>query len=269
MLEASFPKSFLITNFFKFFMKSFLPKKRPMDNMEMGLDFPQEEEMALGNLIPFSFYNALYFPEKLMENYYKYICLDHLSKKVLEKWQNAYLYLLRKTTLKVKGKQLILKNPANTARIGLLLKLFPNAKFIHIYRNPYVVFLSMKNFYETTLKQFMLQDVSMNEIENYILTIYKYIMEKYFREKKLIPKENLIEVKFEDLEEDPIGILGLIYEHLGLKGFNNARNKFEKYLLLLKNYKKNIYEFTRDTLYTIKEYWKFTIKHWKYKFPLS
>ena len=269
MLEAGFPKSFLITNFFKFFMKSFLPKKRPMDNMEMGLNFPQEEEMALGNLIPFSFYNALYFPEKLMENYCKYICLDHLSKKVLEKWQNAYLYLLRKTTLKVKGKQLILKNPANTARIGLLLKLFPNAKFIHIYRNPYVVFLSMKNFYETTLKQFMLQDVSMNEIENYILTIYKYIMEKYFREKKLIPKENLIEVKFEDLEEDPIGILGLIYEHLGLKGFNNARNKFEKYLLLLKNYKKNIYEFTRDTFYKIKEYWKFTIKHWKYKFPLS
>lgn len=68
MLEASFPKSFLITNFFKFFMKSFLPKKRPMDNMEMGLYFPQEEEMAISNLIPFSFYNALYFPEKLMEN---------------------------------------------------------------------------------------------------------------------------------------------------------------------------------------------------------
>jgi hypothetical protein len=53
MLEASFPKSFLITNFFKFFMNSFLPKKRPMDNMEMGLNFPQEEEMAIGNLIPF------------------------------------------------------------------------------------------------------------------------------------------------------------------------------------------------------------------------
>lgn len=269
MLEASFPKSFLITNFFKFFMNSFLPKKRPMDNMEMGLNFPQEEEMAIGNLIPFSFYNALYFPEKLMENYYKFICLDHLSKKVLEKWQNAYLYLLRKTTLNVKGKQLILKNPANTARIRLLLKLFPNAKFIHIYRNPYVVFVSMKNFYETTIKQFMLQDVSMNEIENYILTIYKDLMEKYFREKKLIPKENLIEVKFEDLEEDPIGILGRIYEHLGLKGFNNARNKFEKYLLAIKNYQKNIYKFTKDTLNTITEYWKFTIKHWKYKFPLN
>jgi hypothetical protein len=269
MLEASFPKSFLITNFFKFFMKSFLPKKRPMDNMEMGLDFPQEEEMALGNLIPFSFYNALYFPEKLMENYYKYICLDHLSKKVLEKWRNAYVYLLKKTTLNVKGKQLILKNPANTARIKLLLELFPNAKFIHIYRNPYVVFVSMMNFYETTIKQFMLQDVSINEIENDILLIYKEMMGKYFREKKLIPKENLIEVRFEDLEKDPIGILERIYEHFGLIGFNNVRNVFEKYLLLLKNYKKNIYKFTKDKINIIKEYWKFTIKYWKYKFPFS
>jgi hypothetical protein len=225
--------------------------------------------MAIGNLIPFSFYNVLYFPEKLIENYYKYICLDHLSKKVLEKWQNAYLYLLRKTTLNLKGKQLILKNPANTARIRLLLKLFPNAKFIHIYRNPYVVFVSTKNFYETTIKQFMLQDVSMNEIENYILTIYKDLMEKYFREKNLIPKENLIEVKFEDLEEDPIGILGRIYEHLRLKGFKNARNKFETYLLAIKHYQKNIYKFTNDTLKTITKYWKFTIKHWKYKFPLN
>ncbi|MFX1313183.1 MAG: sulfotransferase [Promethearchaeota archaeon] len=269
MLEASFPKSFLITNFFKFFMKSFLPKKRPMDNMEMGLNFPQEEEMAISNLIPFSFYNALYFPEKLMENYYKYICLDQLSKKVLEKWQNAYLYLLKKTTLNVNGKQLVLKNPANTARISLLLKLFPNAKFIHIYRNPYVVFVSMKNFYETTIKQFMLQDVSISEIEKFILIIYKQMMEKYFREKKLIPKENLIEVKFEDLEKDPINILGRIYEHLKLKGFNNVRTLFEKYLLLLKNYKKNIYEFTKDKINLVKEYWKFTIKQWNYKFPIS
>ncbi|MFX1279356.1 MAG: sulfotransferase [Promethearchaeota archaeon] len=269
MLEASFPKSFLITNFFKFFMKSFLPKNRPMDNMEMGLDFPQEEEMAIGNLIPFSFYNALYFPEKLMENYYKYICLDHVSKKVLEKWQKAYLYLLKKTTLTVKGKQLILKNPANTARIGLLLKLFPDAKFIHIYRNPYVVFVSMKNFYESTIRQFMLQEVSVSEIEKFILIIYKDMMEKYFREKELIPKENLIEIKFEDLEKDPISILESIYKHLRLKGFSRVRNQFEKYLLLIKNYQKNIYNFTKEKISLVQEYWKFTIDNWKYKFPFG
>ena len=269
MLEASFPKSFLITNFFKFFMKSFLPKKRPMDNMEMGLDFPQEEEMAIGNLIPFSFYNALYFPEKLMENYYKYICLDYVSKKVLEKWQKAYLYLLKKTTLTVKGKQLILKNPANTTRIGLLLKLFPDAKFIHIYRNPYVVFVSMKNFYKTTIRQFMLQEVSMSEIEKFILIIYKEMMEKYFREKKLIPKENLIEIKFEDLERDPIGNVERIYKHLKLKGFSRVRNRFEKYLLLLNNYKKNVYTFKKEKINLVNEYWNFTINNWKYKFPFS
>ncbi|MGZ5497283.1 MAG: sulfotransferase, partial [Candidatus Aminicenantales bacterium] len=36
--------------------KRLLPKKRPMDNMAMSLEYPQEEEYAMGNLSPYSFY---------------------------------------------------------------------------------------------------------------------------------------------------------------------------------------------------------------------
>ncbi|HDN51078.1 MAG TPA: sulfotransferase, partial [Thermoplasmatales archaeon] len=35
-----------------------LPPTRPEDNVPLGADLPQEEEYAMGNLCPYSFYNA-------------------------------------------------------------------------------------------------------------------------------------------------------------------------------------------------------------------
>ena len=40
------------------------------------------------------------------------------------------------------GKPLVIKSPVHTARVALLLKLFPRAKFIYLHRNPLQVFQS-------------------------------------------------------------------------------------------------------------------------------
>ena len=267
MLQAMFPNAFLVNPLFKAFMKVFLPNTRPMDNMEMGLDKAQEEEMALSNLFPYSFYNGFYFPKKLKEFYNRYIRFENLPKKIQEKWIEIYNYLLRKTTWSMKGKQLILKNPANTGRIKFLLKLYPNAKFIHIYRNPYVVFASTKRFYQKTVDAFKLQKVSNDEIEDDIIWIYRNMMKTYFQEKELIPKENLIEVKFEDLESQPLNELERIYKELNLDGFNTSVPFFCSYLDSIDNYKKNLYNFPQKMIEKVKSYWKFTIDKWKYDLP--
>ena len=60
---------------------------------------------------------------------------------------------MTKLQLQHPGQRLLIKNPVYTARVGLLRVLFPNAKFVHIYRNPYIVFQSMKNFYHTLLAE--------------------------------------------------------------------------------------------------------------------
>ncbi|MHA1915375.1 MAG: sulfotransferase family protein, partial [Promethearchaeota archaeon] len=200
MVQASVPKSFLSNSFFTFFMSWFLPDTRPMDNIRMGVEETQEDEMALGNLFPYSLYNAWYFPKRIMEYYYKYTRFRDILPKVVEAWQKGYTYLLKSSTLNMKGRRLVLKNPANTARINFLLDLFPNAKFIHIYRNPYTIYLSTRHFYRNTMEKFMFQHISGNIIIESIFKIYKDMMETYFNEKKLIPSGNLVEVKFEDLE---------------------------------------------------------------------
>jgi len=267
MFQAAFPKSFLANKFFENFMKIFLPDKRPMDNMRLGLDFAQEEEMALGNLFPYSFYNGFYFPRKLKEFYYKYIRFENVPSRIRQKWNKVYNSLLRKATLNMHGKRLILKNPANTARIKFLLELYPEAQFIHIYRNPYIVYMSTKYFYEKMIRAFTFQNISDEDLENQILWIYKRMMESYFEEKKLIPKGNLIEIKFENLESDPLYELESIYNGLNISGFKNSEQAFLNYLKPLKSYKKNVFEFSQRIIDKVNVYWNFTIEKWKYDIP--
>ena len=267
MLQASFPKSFLSNSFYKFFMKFFLPETRPMDNMRMGVGETQEDEMALGNLFPYTLYNAWYFPKRMMEFYHKYVRFKNISPRVKKIWKNGYDYLLRKSTFNMKGKRLVLKNPANTARIKFLLELCPEAKFIHIFRNPYTVYLSTRHFYRKTMENFMFQNVSGELIEESIIKIYNDMMKCYFNEKKLIPEGNLVEVKFEDLEVDAIVQLKMIYDTLNLPGFNRNESKFQTYLNQQKNYTKNKFSLTKRTKKMVEKNWGFAINKWNYKIP--
>jgi hypothetical protein len=165
------------------------------------------------------------------------------------------------------GKQLVLKNPANTARIKFLLESYPNAKFIHIYRNPYTIYLSTRYFYKKTMENFMFQNVSNFLIEDSIIKIYKDLMKCYFAEKKLIPQGNLVEIKFEDLEKDAIGQLKKIYDTLSLPGFNKCKSKIEAYLGEQKNYRKNKFQLPKETIDKVEKQWGFTIKKWDYSIP--
>jgi len=269
MLQAAFPRSFMSSNLFKYFVRTFIPKTRPMDNMKMGVNKPQEEEMALGNLFPYSFYNGFYFPKKTMEYFFKYIRFNNISIKVIKQWKKVYYYLIKKATLNMNGRQLILKNPANTARIKILLDLFPDAKFIHIYRNPYIVYASMRHFYKKTVEGFMLQNTPEKQIENNIFSLYRQLMTSYFKEKQMIPHGNLIELKFEDFEKNTLKELNRIYSELDISGFERAKKNIAFYLSSVNDYKKNTYNLTHEMISSIKRKWDFTIKKWDYDIPIE
>ena len=158
---------------------------RPEDNVPLGADLPQEEEYAIGNISPYSFYNGWCFP-KNMEFYYRFVCMEDVPKKAVEEWKKVYINFLKKVTFLNNGKQLVLKNPANTGRVKLLLEMFPSAKFIHIYRNPYHVFLSMKRDIETEMSLYCVQKPKKWDfIEKAMVELYNKMYKKYFKEKKI------------------------------------------------------------------------------------
>ncbi|MCD6448174.1 MAG: sulfotransferase [Thermoplasmata archaeon] len=242
-----------------------LPEKRPMDDLEMDAGLPYEEEYAIANLCSYSFYHGWYFPKKINYYFRKYVLFEGVSEEVKQKWKNWYEYLLKKITLKHDGKRILLKSPVNTGRIKLLLEIFPDAKFIHIYPNPYKVYLSTWRLYEKILPIFSFQHIEKEMLDRFILDFYKEVYSKYFEEKHLIDKGNLVEISYEEFVKEPMKKLKWIYEKLGLDGFEKAEPYFRRYVEKHKNYKPHSYVITDKIREKVYSEWKFAFDEFGYK----
>jgi hypothetical protein len=251
-------------NIVKPIVASSLPPKRPEDDIALGADLPQEEEYGIGNLSPYSFYNGWCFPRNL-HSYYNYVLMENVSKQTIEKWKNIYLYYLKKLTISHHGKQLVLKNPANTARVKLLLEMFPDAKFVHIYRNPFYTFLSMMRDIEKEMTLYCVQKpLDVSTFETAMVNLYNRMFEKFFTEKLHIPNGNLVEIRYENLTENPIQEIEKIHQILELPGFEIYRDNIKKYIDTKQNVTTHKYTFDEQLKNKIYMHFKTTIDAWGY-----
>ena len=249
---------------FKGIVKNHLPEKRPMDDLEMDADLPYEEEYAIANLSPYSFHHGWYFPRRIDHYFKQQVTFEGVESEAIEKWRQVYSYFLKKITYKNNGKRIMLKSLVNTGKIKLLLEMFPDAKFIHIYRNPYKVYLSTWKLYKKILPMFSFQHVKIEQFDKLIIKFYKELYTKYFEEKKLIPKENLVEIRYEDFVKEQVKTLESVYKKLGLNGFEEAKPAFEKYVRKHKNYKPDTYNLDESTKKKIYKEWEFAFKEFGY-----
>ena len=256
--------SILGSGWFKAKLSQGFSPKRAMDNVDASLDAPQEEEIAVANLCPYSFMHHMSFPRKTLEYLDKYLLLETISPEELEKRTKAYLHVLKKTTYLSNGKRLVLKGPVSTAQIKYLLSLFPDAKFIHIHRNPYSLFPSIFNLGRRLQDAHLLQEFSDEQGVDNIFLIYKKMMQKFLTEKDLIPEGNFIEVRYEDLDQKPLETITRIYNELNLPGFESKKTIFENYIEFLGHYEKNKLELSPEYRKRINEEWGFAFDAWNY-----
>lgn len=261
------PNSFPLFESSKEFLANFLPRTRPMDNIEVEINGPYEEEAGIAVLSKWSFFHALHFPKNAEEQYLKSIHFTDLSEKEKKEWKKMYLNFMKTVVYTNQGKRLLLKDPANTARIPVLLELFPKAKFIHIYRNPYKVYKSTVKMRNKVLTRLALQKGNETEIEQQVIDNYKRLMKSYFEQKKSIPNDHLIEIRYEDLVKNPMKQVDSIYNQLNLKLTDDAKKEMNKYLERKKDYKTNKYSFEDRIIKRVKKEWNFTIEKWNYNPP--
>jgi hypothetical protein len=181
------------------------------------------------------------------------------------RWGNALTTFLKKLTLRYE-RRLVLKSPPHTARIRLLLGLFPDARFVHIHRNPYVVFRSTRHTIRTVQPLYHLREGPIQDGDDRIISVFTEMYDAYFEERRLIPRGRLCEVAFEDLECDPIGVVGSIYEALGLSGFEAVRPRLEDYLTTIASYRKNrLDELPEPLRHRIAHEWGRSFDEWGYR----
>lgn len=237
---------------------------RDIDNIPLSLDAPQEEALALANMSPCASLHIYSLPRQAFEIFDKYALLNNLCPAERAEWMATYLTLLRKATLRSGGRRLVLKDPANTGHIRALLELFPDAKFIHICRDPYRVLPSSVGVYKNVLAKSQLHGVTPEQVEDFVLQFYAQLMRKFLAEKPLIPSRNLVEVKYEDLEAAPMHELRRVYDTLSLPGFADVEPALRAYIESVQGFEKNIYSVDDAVIVKVNRHWQFALEEWGY-----
>jgi omega-hydroxy-beta-dihydromenaquinone-9 sulfotransferase len=262
--QTSYPHTFLTTEAINAKpLDYFLPRKRPMDNVAFGFAEPQEDEFALCCLTGRALPLAWAFPRRATD-YGRYLTLRGASADEVAEWKSALDWLVRKLSFKY-GKPLVLKSPGHTCRIKVLLELFPEARFVHICRNPYDVFRSTRHLIRTATPVWALQRPDYSDLDDRTIRQYWEVYNVFFEERGLIPKCHLYEIGFEALEADPIGQVRGVYEVLSLPDFRQAEPALRRYVESLSGYKKNtLPELPPDLRQRIAGEWRRSFEEWGY-----
>ena len=217
---AGFPSSFLWFERFKFLLAGMVDKKRPMDDMDLSLDVPQEDELAVSVL---SAGTSPYMPLTFMTaepSFRPYFAFKHPEvAPQRQRWIDCFTHVLRKLSYRCGGKRLLLKSPVHTARVDLLLELFPDAQFIYIHRHPEQVYMSACHMANTAYWYMYLATPTDEQIHEFILSQFVTLWREYAEARERVPNGNLVEVCYDELAQDPIGTVGRIYKALSLDGF--------------------------------------------------
>ena len=186
-------------------------RRRYQDEMALGAGMPSEDEFATCAMTGLSPYMGWCFPGEGTD-YDRYLTFRDVQEAEIDRWRRALTTFLKKLTVRY-ARPLVLKSPPHTARIRLLLNLFPDARFVHIHRDPYVVFRSTRHMIRAVQSLYHLRDGPLQDGDDRIISVYTEMYDAYFEERGLIPEGRLCEVGYEGLERDPVGVV-----RLGLRG---------------------------------------------------
>ncbi|MEM7178208.1 MAG: sulfotransferase [Pseudomonadota bacterium] len=246
-----------------------LPETRFIDNIPVTPTSPQEDEIGLANMSPLSFYHGIYFPRHFDALIDRGVFFDGCSEAEITAWQQRFVLFLRRLALH-QGKQLLIKNPTYTARPAMLKALFPGARFIHIHRNPFDVFLSMRNFYEKLLAELALQDVPADlDIDATICRVYARMMQRFDEETRGWAAPDFVELPYALLDTDPMQALQRIYTGLDLPGFDAAQPAFRAYLDGVKSFRKNSFRGDQAAIDKVVAHWAPWLDKWGYAAPVA
>jgi hypothetical protein len=221
------------------FGSALLPDKRPMDNMRAGWELPQEDEFALMNLGAPTPYLRIAFP-KSDPPWMNFFDMRDIAPEDLERWRRKLTWFVKALTLHHQGRQLVLKSPPHTGRVHELLALYPNAKFVHMVRDPRKLFMSTLRLWKSLEDiQGMQREENDERLKQYLWECLTRMYEGFEAARSEIPKGRIIDVKYEELVADPVATVGRVYTQLGLGDYSQLGPKIAARFAADSEYKVN------------------------------
>jgi len=235
-----------------------MPSKRPMDDLPLGLETVQEDEIATnvmsGGRSP---YASLSFMNKHGDLLMKYTTFEDVPPDEFLEWKDALMLFLRKLVVNSGGpgkrKRLLLKSPVHTGRVDLLRQLFPRATFVHVHRHPREVCRISMHMAAAYYPSCYLEPTTVDTVVDYTMSNYRILYESLFASRTYTEAQHegsagrFVEVRFDELDsstnsvDDVIRVLDRVYETLGLgKVPQKSVEAFLDDLLIVRQFKKNV-----------------------------
>jgi omega-hydroxy-beta-dihydromenaquinone-9 sulfotransferase len=242
-----------------------MPAKRPMDNVAAGWSRPQEDEFALANLGAPSPYRRMAFPATSSS---EPVALDvtKLPAAELDRWKQTLRWFLDRLAVR-DARRPVLKSPPHTARLGVLAGMFPEARFLHVVRDPFVVFPSTKRLWISLDEVQGLQVSKGESLDHYVFACFDEMYAAFERDRAAVGPDRLHEIRYEDLVADPVGALATAYERLGLGGFDAVRPALEDQARSMKRYRTNTYRHEPAVVAEVARRWRPFIDRYGYDVP--
>src|SRR5690606_26139963 len=158
------------------------------------------------------------------------------------RFKEALLLFIKKIMVATGGKRVVVKSCPHSARIRMILDLFPDAKFIHIHRHPARSFRSMVHMRETVDWENFFQLPSREFIEqrwDHTATIGGRLYTRLIEDRRLIPEGNLIELAYDRLIGNELEVLRQVYDQLEIPDWEQFERVVSPYLASIKGYKVN------------------------------
>ena len=190
--------------------------RRPMDDMVIGADTPQEDEFALLSLGARSPYEALLVPQGL-ERALALADPARLTPAERQDWDRLFRQFVLAVCAEAPGRVPLLKSPPHACRIPMLLSVFPQAKFVLITRDPVHVFESTVRMWTALFERYSLTGAPKEgAVREAILSTRPEFEEAMLAGLALLPPRRLVHIRFEELIADPADALERIYAGLDL-----------------------------------------------------
>ena len=249
------PEHFLLTEWFLArFCGFLLPRRRPMDNVQAGWQRPQEDEFALLTMGVRTPYRRMAFPNNPPPDL-EYLNMDGIPQPAVAAWCQAMRSFVQTLSFR-HAKRIILKSPTHTGRVALLSKLFPGAEFIHITRDPLALFPSTRRLWKSLDAVQGCQVPHHKHLDQYVFESLLRMYDGFEKQRQELDPSRILDIRYEDLVADPVGVLEDVYQRLQLGDFTPVRDIIQQFVHSQKDYQTNRHQLAPELRTEIQRRWR-------------
>ncbi len=253
-------------------LEMLLPANRPMDDIEVRWQAPQEDEFALLASGARSPYELFAFP-RAHSRALAALDIESLGHRDQAAWRRIFTRFLKTVTFaqmrmrRIKGDDrppspfILLKSPTHTARLRMLERMFPQARFVHLTRDRHALFASSVSLWRALLATQSLHQAPEKAADGsdfnqaLALEAFDALYANFERDRASLEADRLIDIDYGELTSAPMETMQRIYDFLGIELDEAAEQSLRQRIGAFQTYKATSHRLAPEEEKLVDQHW--------------